>query len=270
MQKPSTPDIVPDIVPDHLSFPRSPVWTILDRADTHSTMRFQYTQVGTEFKDCVFGKVVQVVEKTPGYYFGFADEVSCQTKTLYKTGRRIFFQKQQRKTSGLYVGPCFLPEETTEPPKVDDMLVGEIRGSKKGLLYTFFACTHTTPLFRFVQYIFRRFTGKVNSKLLYRQLKLDDVRYEDDLWALFLLLSGHVNLFVHAMEQKPFKHPEKGITVLTLSRDVTDFVFLTALFSREVELFSQFRTVVLDRHLMEASAFDGYYDGERRLGGIVE
>jgi hypothetical protein len=240
-------------------------------------MAFSYKQVQVEFRSFVFAVVVNTTvldTSSTTHFYGFADEVSCLLhKKQTKTNRRIFFQKNQRKTSGLYVGPCFLTESPTvrraTPPK-DTLLVGHVKSTTKGLMFTWWMVDEGGALFHFVQYIYRGFVGKTNSALLFRQLKLPNDDHADDLWLLFLLLSGHVDVAVKEMVGTArLRHPARKTIGLTLSRTMPDFVFLSALFSRQRELFVQFEQVCARRGVDVSHFNKDYYDNKELLGGCL-
>ena len=240
-------------------------------------MAFSYQQVQAEFRSFVFAVVVNttVLDAPSTHFYGFADEVSCVLhKKQTKTGRRIFFQKNQRKTTGLYVGPCFLTESRDvrrSPPVQESLVVGQVRSSAKGLMFTWWMTDEDSVLFHFVQYIYRGFVGKTNSALLFRQLKLPHCpEHEDDLWLFFLLLSGHVEVAVKEMVgQARLRHPARKTVGLSLSRSMPDFVFLSALFSRQRELFVQFEQVCARRNVDVSHFKQDYYDDTHLLGGCL-
>jgi len=208
-------------------------------------------QIRHELSTFVFAEVVKTIP-IGAHFYGFCDELDIASRQ--KTGKRIFFQKTTQHVTGVHVGPVHVC-----PPRTDgtdlaagDLLCGEVAVSQKGTYFTQWM-PHVSPLFYFVHYLSRRITGKKNSRTIYEKLALSTQPYPDDLWALFLLLSaGNVLDFVFELlpnASSRIRHPVRRTSQFQsargfdLSRPVQDFLFLTACFAHDSEIYDGFRTL---------------------------
>ena len=227
-------------------------------------MKFNLDQLKTELNGLVFARVLKVVDVNDGdHYYAFADQLHMASTSI-----RIFFQKTSRRDT-IYVGPVYY-RGTEGKVQKKDVVVGEIEVLPKGPSFKWWL-PGATSLFNFTKYIHRQFTPKKNSSVLYKQLEMPN--RSDDLWALFLLMTGDVIDFVHEKTgTNRIRHPTKRLNQyqrqkgFELSRPVEDFVFLSALFSRQAEIFQQFRTLC-EKKQVEVD-WSVYYDSNGSVGGL--
>ena len=228
-------------------------------------MKFNLEQLKAELGVLVFARVLKVVAVPPGHYYGFADKL---TLTGHRTSTRIFFQQTKKRKECMHIGPVQF--KCAEEAKEKDIVCGVVELLPKGPAYTWWI-SGASSIFHFAQYIQRQFTPKKHSSVLYKQLAMPD--NSDDLWALFLLVSGNVIDFVHEKRgTNQIRHPTKRLNQyqqkkgFDLKRPVEDFVFLATMFCREVEIFNQFK-VLCDKKGVEVD-WSVYYDSEERVGGL--
>lgn len=230
-------------------------------------MKFNLDQVKQELSGLVFARVLKVVEVTDSeHYFAFADQLTLKTTTTI----RIFFQKTSRRDF-IHIGPVRYGGTDEVKVQKRDVVVGEIEVLPKGPSFKWWI-SGATSLFNFTKYIHRQFTPKKNSSVLYQQLKMPNE--SDDLWALFLLVTGDVVDFVNEKTgTNRIRHPTKRLNQyqhqkgFKLSRPIEDFVFLSTLFSRQVEIFEQFKALCEKRNVTSI-VWKTYYDTNDRVGGI--
>ena len=210
-------------------------------------MRFKVEQIKRELGTLTFSRVLKVVnDASNSHFYGFADE---------EEGKRIYFQKDGEK-EGIHVGPAFVRSTVRSSSVRSAMLekgtvmVGVVEIVDKGPRYKWWiAGVGASALRHFQKHLHRGFAPKKNSTVLYQQLALPCGG--DDLWALFLLLTGgNVADFVAEKTGKNLlRHPTKRVSKyqhkrgLDLQRPVEEFVFLATRFCRDEEVFCQFRTL---------------------------
>ena len=228
-------------------------------------MKFNLDQLKAELGVLVFARVLKVVDVPPTHYYAFADKL---TLTSHRANTRIFFQKTKRRDC-IHVGP--VRYEGKEEAKPRDIVCGVVELLPKGPTFTWWI-SGASSLFHFTQYIHRQFTPKKHSKVLYQQLELPN--QSDDLWALFLLVSGDVIDFVsEKLGKNRIRHPAKRLNQyqqkkgFELSRPVEEFVFCATLFAREAEIFEQFKTLCEKKGIV--LDWTAYYDQENKLGGVA-
>lgn len=222
-------------------------------------MRFKVEQIKRELATLTFSRVLKVVVKgeSNSHFYGFADE---------EEGKRIYFQRDGEK-GGIFVGPAFVRStvrsstvrcSTATTLEKGTVMVGVVEIVDKGPRYKWWiAGVGASALRHFHKHLHRGFAPKKNSTVLYQQLALPCGG--DDLWALFLLLTGgNVADFVAEKTGKNLlRHPTKRVSQyqhkrgLDLQRPVEEFVFLATRFCRDEEVFCQFRTLCEKKSVMD-------------------
>ena len=222
-------------------------------------MKFKVEQIKRELATLTFSKVFKVVgevDKVNSHFYGFADE---------QDGRRIYFQRDGEK-KGIHVGPAFVKSAGGSLER-GTVMVGLVEIVDKGPRYVWWIAGPGAAAFRhFNKHLHRGFAPKKNSTVLYQQLALPCGG--DDLWALFLLLTGgNVADFVAEKTGKNLlRHPTKRVSQyqhkrgLDLQRPVEEFVFLATRFCRDEELFCQFRTLC-DKKSVTDIVWESFVEG---------
>lgn len=207
-------------------------------------MPFKRSQIIAEIKGLRFAKVCSVVEQGERHhYYGFADVVNPYT--LDKSPVRLFLQRKTKHKGALYVGPIAM-KPSRNRPAANDIVVGQIEATEKGKRFVWWWSGEEARCFLHFYHAFLKSAKRrqtMNSIVFYDQVKTKDGG--DDWWALYFLLIGKVSEFL----KNDFRHPVRKKSVyehdtgFVLTSSVDDFVYLTAMFARDKEIFLQFKAL---------------------------